>query len=105
LYKLLDQFLPDQSGYGVFYTQNVLCVVLLWCSGFDALSKRAMIEGMVHRDSQGDEDSRSERPVARTALVDENEIIDEDSEPSEQSMELCPHEQPARPRPSGGSSS
>jgi len=64
-----------------------------------------MIEGVVHRDSQGDEDSISERPVARTALVDENEIIDEDSEPSEQSMELCPHEQPARPRPSGGSSS
>ena len=66
----------------------MLCVVLLWCSGFDFLSKQAV----VHRDIVGDEDSVSERPVARTALVDENEIIDEDSEPSEQSIELCPHE-------------
>ena len=69
------------------------------------MTKRAMIEDIVQRDSQGDEDSLSERPSARTALVGENEIIDEDSEPSEQSMELCPHEQPARPRPSAGSSS
>ena len=35
---LVDEYLPEQSGYGVFRMDSILCIGLLWCAGIDLLA-------------------------------------------------------------------
>lgn len=37
LNQMIDHFLPEQSGYGIFCPEHMLCVGHVWCSGIDIL--------------------------------------------------------------------
>lgn len=34
---LIDHYLPEQAGYGIFHKDNINCIGLLWSAGVDLL--------------------------------------------------------------------
>ena len=79
LLALVDHYLPEQSGYGVFQKATLICVGLLWCSGLDLLTGAEVVgkEIVIHSDSESET-----RGLMRPSGVVE-EVIDEDDEPSQ----------------------
>jgi len=82
LLELIDHYLPDQSGYGVFCMQNIICVGLLWCSGLDY---QKFIEATADTEDQENSEDASEKRcgliVGPTSGV-VSEVEDEDEEAS-----------------------
>lgn len=81
LLELIDHYLPDQSGYGVFCMQNIICVGLLWCSGLDY---QKFIEATADSEGQEQSEDASEKkyPMVGPASGVVSEVEDEDEEAS-----------------------
>lgn len=88
LMTLIDHYLPEQSGYGVFFVDNVIAAGLVWCSGIDLLGAPGVKGKQI--EIHGDSDSEKQALMRAAGVVDE--VIDEDEEASQLSVDPNTHQ-------------